>query len=167
MWNCLFRFLSWVGACCGLHVQCLQITGHFSPYRRNPLPWSDFTQQCLGSTSFPIFDLFLQLLYWIWRFSANSEGGVRLGMFFYVEWWWNHGENRSVGWFIVLGDLFQNFYLEQQGSMGIWVTTDLAASSGPYTWYDVTRRVLVSLGGALVSLVGAVVSQFWILFCNI
>ena len=37
----------------------------------------------------------------ILKFSGNAEGGVRLGMFFHVEWWWNYVETRSGGRFIV------------------------------------------------------------------
>ena len=30
-------------------------------------------------------------------FSRGFEGGVRLGVFVYVEWWWNYVEIRSGG----------------------------------------------------------------------
>ena len=46
----------------------------------------------LGSTNLPnrVLD-----------FSGNSDGGVRLGMFFDVEWWWNYVDIRSGGRFMV------------------------------------------------------------------
>ena len=37
----------------------------------------------------------------VWWLSGNSGGRVRLGMFFYVEWWWNYAEMRSGGRFMV------------------------------------------------------------------
>ena len=58
------------------------------------------------------------------RFSINSEGGVRLGMFFYLEWWWNYIEIRSGGRFIV------DLGFRKQSAFG-WGAINLCPAAAP------------------------------------
>ena len=55
----------------------------------------------LLSSSTYLFVFFAQFLNLICEFLDNSECGVRLGMFCYVEWWLNYVEIRSGGRFMV------------------------------------------------------------------
>ena len=66
-----------------------------------PIVNTPFLEAILRKKRVCVFLLLLLFSNLILGFPGNSEGGVRLGMLFYFEWWWNYAEIRFGGRFMV------------------------------------------------------------------